>query len=91
MVKQKPNSYVVLQYTGLADSLQCSDACGDGIFYNISQLKAPVDQCFETPKNSMTNIRACSGNPRREVILGQDSFWYEELLFLREELENNSL
>ena len=53
MVKQKPNSYVVLQYTGLADSpdiLQCSDASGDGIFHNISQLKAPVDQCFETQK-----------------------------------------
>ena len=73
MVKQKPNSYVVLQYTGFADSpdiLQCSDASGDGIFHNISQLKAPVDQCFETPKNSLANIRAYSANPRREVILG---------------------
>ena len=61
---------------------------GDGAFHNISVKKTPVDQCFETPKNDLTDICACSANPRRGCILGCNFFWQMEILFMRKDLKN---
>ena len=58
------------------------------ITQHFTVKKTPVDQCFETPKNDLTDICACSANPRRGCILGCNFFWQMEILFMRKDLKN---
>ena len=89
-VRGKKSSFLELPCTCLVNSpenLQSLETFTESAFHNIWS-KTSINQNISTRKNGQIGMSTSFTNTGREGILACDSFWPDEISFLRKELKS---